>query len=136
MEHLSKKCLSWLEWEDSFTAFKAFFDGGVKVLMSIDELLPLCYRFEGYVTFRGALVYPEIVEALSKSVDRYGVFMESTHTLSACSRSVAFRALELVLSRMHNMQLLNIIDHRLLCWRDAICEAIPWGFTWIFFLTC
>ncbi|PQM42011.1 uncharacterized protein Pyn_17871 [Prunus yedoensis var. nudiflora] len=34
---------SWLEWERSFIAFRAFFDSGVQVLRSADELLPLCH---------------------------------------------------------------------------------------------
>ncbi|CAL2271819.1 unnamed protein product [Prunus armeniaca] len=40
--------MSWQDWEDSFMAFKAFFDGGVTILRSIDELLPLCHRFNGF----------------------------------------------------------------------------------------
>ncbi|CAL8162290.1 unnamed protein product [Prunus armeniaca] len=40
--HLSEKSMSWQNWENSFMAFKAFFDDGTKILRSIDELLPLC----------------------------------------------------------------------------------------------
>ncbi|KAL6294028.1 hypothetical protein ACE6H2_002170 [Prunus campanulata] len=29
---------------------------------------------------------------------------------------------------MNTMQLLDITDHRLLCWRDAICEVMTLGF--------
>ncbi|CAL9029780.1 unnamed protein product [Prunus brigantina] len=50
--------VSWLEWEESFTAFTAFFNSGTQVLRSADELLPLCHRFNGYAPFRGVLVYP------------------------------------------------------------------------------
>ncbi|CAL9005451.1 unnamed protein product [Prunus brigantina] len=78
--------LSWSEWESSFTTFKAFFNGGVRILRSIDELLPLYYR------------------------------------------SAAFRALGLVLHGMDTMHFLDITDHKLLCWRDAICEAMTLGF--------
>ncbi|PQQ19011.1 hypothetical protein Pyn_11372 [Prunus yedoensis var. nudiflora] len=74
---------SWLEWESSFIAFKAFFDGGVQVLRSADELLPLCHRFNGYATFRGALVYPETVAALEKFMDKYGDFMDLTGITSS-----------------------------------------------------
>ncbi|PQQ08220.1 hypothetical protein Pyn_40690 [Prunus yedoensis var. nudiflora] len=33
--------MSWVEWESSFTAFMSFFDSGVQVLRSADELLPI-----------------------------------------------------------------------------------------------
>ncbi|KAI5334620.1 hypothetical protein L3X38_024753 [Prunus dulcis] len=126
--HLLEKSLSWLDWESCFIAFKAFFDSGVKILRSIDELLPLCHRFNSYVTFRGAFLYPETIEVLGRFMDRYGGFMESTWTVSTFSRSAALRGLGLVLHGIDTMQLLDIIDHRLLCWRDAICEAITLGF--------
>ncbi|BBH04526.1 HXXXD-type acyl-transferase family protein [Prunus dulcis] len=126
--HLLEKSLSWLDWESCFIAFKAFFESGVKILRSIDELLPLCHRFNSYVTFRGAFLYPETIEVLGRFMDRYGGFMESTWTVSTFSRSAALRGLGLVLHGIDTMQLLDIIDHRLLCWRDAICEAITLGF--------
>lgn len=128
MGHLLEKSLSWLDWENSFITFKAFFDGGVKILRSIDELLPLFHRFDDYVTFRGAFLYPETIEVLGRFMDRYGGFMESMWTVSTFSRSAALRGLGLVLHGIDTMQLLDIIDHRLLCWRDAICEAITLGF--------
>ncbi|CAL9001115.1 unnamed protein product [Prunus brigantina] len=83
MGHLSEKNMSWRDWENSFMAFKAFFDGGVTILRSIDELLPLCHRFNGYVTFQGALVYPETVEVLRKFMDKYESFMEVTDVTSS-----------------------------------------------------
>ncbi|PQQ03686.1 hypothetical protein Pyn_40622 [Prunus yedoensis var. nudiflora] len=125
---LSEKSMSWQDWETSFMAFKAFFDGGVKVLRSIDELLPLCYRFNGYAIFLGAFVYPETIGALRRFMDKYGCFAEVTGITSSFSRSAAFRALGLVLHGMDTMELLDITDHRLLCWRDAICEAMTLGF--------
>ncbi|KAI5313517.1 hypothetical protein L3X38_042693 [Prunus dulcis] len=66
------------DWEDSFMEFKAFFDGGAKILRSIDELLPLCHRFDGYAPFQGAFVYPKTVTVLRKFMDQYGSFMEIT----------------------------------------------------------
>lgn len=126
--HISEKNMSWRDWENSFMAFKAFFDGGVTILRSIDELLPLCHRFNGYATFQGALIYPETIEVLRKFVDKHGSFMEVTDVTSSFSRCTALRALGLVLHGMDTMQLLDIIDHRLLCWRDVICEAIILGF--------
>ncbi|PQM42178.1 hypothetical protein Pyn_23291 [Prunus yedoensis var. nudiflora] len=36
--------------------------------------------------------------------------------------------LRLVFHGMDTMQLLDITDHRLLCWRDAVCEAMTLGF--------
>ncbi|CAL8163114.1 unnamed protein product [Prunus armeniaca] len=56
--HLSEKSMS---WENSFMAFKAFFDDGTKILRSIDELLPLCQKFDGYASVQGAFVYPETI---------------------------------------------------------------------------
>ncbi|CAL2237136.1 unnamed protein product [Prunus armeniaca] len=109
-------------------AFKAFFDSGVKILRSIDELLSLCHNFDGYATFEGAFVYPETIGVLRKFMDRYGSFMEIAGITSSFSRSTAFRAIGLVLRGIDTMQLLDITDHRLLCWRDAICEAITLGF--------
>ncbi|CAL9012162.1 unnamed protein product, partial [Prunus brigantina] len=127
--------MSWLEWENSFIAFKAFFDGGVKILQSIDELLPLCYRFDGYTTFRGAFVYPETIDVLRKFEDRYGGFVDPTGITSFFSlRSAAFCALGLVFHRIDTMQLLDITDHMLLCWRDAIYEAMTLGFHMDFLL--
>ncbi|CAL9029941.1 unnamed protein product [Prunus brigantina] len=96
--------------------------------ISIDELLPLCHRFDGYVTFQGALVYPETVEALKRFMDKYGSLMGATDVTSSFSRCTALRALGLVLHGMDTMQLLDITDHKLLCWRDAICEAMILGF--------
>ncbi|CAL2255362.1 unnamed protein product [Prunus armeniaca] len=130
-EHPSS--MSWLEWENSFTGFKAFFDGGVQVLRSVDELLPLCDRFNGYATFQGALVYPEMVAALEKFMDKYEDFMDMTGITSSFSQCAAFWTLGLVLHGMDTMHLLNITDHRLLFWRDAICEAMTLGF-WVEFL--
>ncbi|PQQ18432.1 hypothetical protein Pyn_23526 [Prunus yedoensis var. nudiflora] len=124
---------SWLEWESSFIAFKAFFDGGVQVLRSADDLLPLCHRFNGYATFRGALVYLEMVAALEKFMDKYGDFMDITGITSSFSRCAAFWTLGLVLHGMDTMQLLDITDHKLLCWQDAVCEAMTLGF-WVDFL--
>ncbi|CAL2238387.1 unnamed protein product [Prunus armeniaca] len=118
--HSFEKGMSWQDWENSYTAFKAFFDGGVTILRSIDELLPLCHRFDGYVTFQGALVYPETVEALKRFMDKYGSLMEATDVTSSFSRCTALRALGLVLHGMDTMQLLDITDHKLLYWRDAI----------------
>ncbi|PQQ18426.1 uncharacterized protein Pyn_23520 [Prunus yedoensis var. nudiflora] len=128
MGHLSEKNMSWEDWENSFMAFKAFFDGGVTILRSIDELLPLCHRFNGYVTFQGTLVYPEMVEVLRKFMDKYGSFMEVIDVTSSFSRCTALQALGLVLHGIDTMQLLDITDHILLCWRDVICEAIILGF--------
>ncbi|CAL2277068.1 unnamed protein product [Prunus armeniaca] len=105
--------MSWQDWENSYTAFKAFFDGGVTILRFIDELLLLCHRFDGYVTFQGALVYPETVKALKRFMDKYGSVMEATDVTSSFSRCTALRALDF---------------HKLLCWRDAICEAMILGF--------
>ncbi|CAL9021335.1 unnamed protein product [Prunus brigantina] len=120
--------MSWLEWEKSFTAFVAFFDSGAQVLRSADELLPLCHRFNGYAPFRGILVYPETVGALEKFLDKYGDFMDMTGITSSFSRCAAFLTLGLVLHGMDTVQLLDITDHRLLCWRDAVCEAMTLGF--------
>ncbi|CAL8174480.1 unnamed protein product [Prunus armeniaca] len=94
--------MSWLDWEDSFAAFKAFFNGDIKVLRSIAELLPFCHRYEA--------------------------FMESRCSLPAFSRSAAFRVLNLVLYGMDTMHLLDITYYKFLCWRDVICEAMPWRF--------
>ncbi|CAL8175195.1 unnamed protein product [Prunus armeniaca] len=113
--HSFEKGMSWQDWENSYTAFKAFFDGGVTILRSIDELLLLCHRFDGYATFQGAL-------------DKYGSLMEATDVTSSFSRCTALRALGLVLHGMDTMQLLDITYHKLLCWRDAICEAMILGF--------
>ncbi|CAL9020550.1 unnamed protein product [Prunus brigantina] len=124
---------SWLEWEESFAAFMAFFDGGVQVLRSADELLPLCHQFNGYATFRGSLVYPETVIALEKFLDKYGDLTDMASITSSFSRWATFRTLGLVLYGMDTTQLLDITDHRLLCWRDAICEAMTLGF-WVEFL--
>ncbi|CAL2263194.1 unnamed protein product [Prunus armeniaca] len=126
--HSFEKGMSWQDWENSYTAFKAFFDSGVTILRSIDELLPLCHRFDGYVTFQGALVYPETVKALKRFMDKYGSLMEATDVTSSFSRCTALRALGLVLHGMDTMQLLDITDQKLLCWRDAICEAMILGF--------
>ncbi|CAL2239495.1 unnamed protein product [Prunus armeniaca] len=107
-KNVSVECLSslsWSEWESSFTTFKAFFNGGVRILRSINKLLPLCYRFDGYTIF-------EEVHGQANS--------------SSFSRSAAFRALGLVLHGMDTMQFLDIT--KLLCWRDAICEAMNLGF--------
>ncbi|CAL9000093.1 unnamed protein product [Prunus brigantina] len=123
-----EKGMSWQDWENSYTTFKAFFDGGVTILRSIDELLLLCHRFDVYVTFQGALVYPETVEALKRFMDKYGSLMGATDVTSSFSRCTALRALGLVLHGMDTMQLLDITDHKLLCWRDAICEAMILGF--------
>lgn len=126
-EHASFSA-SWSEWENSFTTFMAFFDGGAQILRSADELLPLCHQFNGYAPFRGALVYPETVAVLGRFMDKYGDLMDITGITSSFSRSAAFRTLGLVLHGMDTMQLLDITDHRLLCWRDAICEALTLGF--------
>ncbi|CAL2232202.1 unnamed protein product [Prunus armeniaca] len=122
------RSMSWLEWEESFTTFMAFFDSGAQVLRSADELLPLYHRFNGYALFRGILVYPETVAALKRFLDKYGDFMDMTGITSSFSRCAAFRALGLVLHGMDTVQLLDITDHRLLCWRDAVCEAMTLGF--------
>ncbi|CAL9024926.1 unnamed protein product, partial [Prunus brigantina] len=87
--------MSWLEWEESFTAFMAFFDS---------------------------------VAALEKFLNKHGDFMDMTGITSSFSRCAAFRTLGLVLHGMDTVQLLDITDHRLLCWRDAICEAMTLGF--------
>ncbi|CAL2230298.1 unnamed protein product [Prunus armeniaca] len=101
---------------------------------SIDELLLLCHRFNGYVTFQGALVYPKTVVVLRKFMDRYGSFIEIIGITSSFSRSATFRAIGLVLHGIDTMQLLDITDHKLICWRDTICEAITLGFHVDFFL--
>ncbi|CAL9005498.1 unnamed protein product [Prunus brigantina] len=126
--HSPERGMSWQDWENSYMAFRAFFDGGVTILRSVDELLPLCHKFDGYATFQGALVYPETVEALKRFIDRYGDLMEATDIASSFSRCTALRALGLVLHGIDTMQLLDITDHKLLCWRDAICEAMILGF--------
>ncbi|CAL8088344.1 unnamed protein product [Prunus armeniaca] len=122
------RSMSWLEWEESFTTFMAFFDSGAQVLRSANELLPLYHRFNGYALFRGILVYPETVATLKKFLDKYGDFMDMTGITSSFSRCAAFRTLGLVLHGMDTVQLLDITDHRLLCWRDAVCEAMTLGF--------
>ncbi|CAL2266936.1 unnamed protein product [Prunus armeniaca] len=132
--HSSEKSMSWQDWENSFTAFRALFDGGVTILRSIDELLPLYHKFNGYVAFQGALVYPKTVAVLRKFMDKYGSFMEASDITYSFSRCVAFRALGLVLHGIGTMQLLDIIDHKLFCWQDAICEAITLGFHMDFLL--
>ncbi|KAI5351065.1 hypothetical protein L3X38_003956 [Prunus dulcis] len=81
------------------------------------------------ITFQGAFVYQEMVAVLRKFMDRYGSFMEITGITSSFSRSVAFWALGLVLHGIDTMQLLDITDYRLLCWQDAICEAISSSIT-------
>ncbi|CAL9006441.1 unnamed protein product, partial [Prunus brigantina] len=126
--HSPEKGMSWQDWENSYMAFRAFFDGGVTILRSVDELLPLCHKFDGYATFQGALVYPETIEALKRFMDKYGSLMGATDVTSSFSRCAALRALGLVLPGMDTMQLLDITDHKLLCWRDAICEAMILGF--------
>ncbi|CAL9022295.1 unnamed protein product [Prunus brigantina] len=126
--HSPGKGMSWQDWENSYMVFRTFFDGGVTILRSVDELLPLCHKFDGYATFQGALVYPETVEALKRFMDKYGSLMGATDVTSSFSRCIALRALGLVLHGMDTMQLLDITDHKLLCWRDAICEAMILGF--------
>ncbi|BBG93511.1 hypothetical protein Prudu_018724 [Prunus dulcis] len=95
---------------------------------SVDELLPLCHKFNGYVAFQGALVYPETVAVLRKFMDKYGNFMEATDITPSFSRCAVIRALSLALHGIDTMQLLDITDHKLFCWWDAICEAITLGF--------
>ncbi|PQP92959.1 hypothetical protein Pyn_33735 [Prunus yedoensis var. nudiflora] len=92
-----------VDWENSLIAFKAFFDGGVKILRSIDELLPLCYQFDGYAMFQSAFVYPETIRVLRKFMDKNVGFMDITGVTSSFSRSAAFRALGLVLHGMDTM---------------------------------
>ncbi|KAI5316635.1 hypothetical protein L3X38_036342 [Prunus dulcis] len=95
---------------------------------SVDELLPLCHKFNGYVAFQGALVYPETVAVLRKFMDKYGNFMEATDITPSFSRCAVIRALGLALHGIDTMQLRDITDHKLFCWWDAICEAITLGF--------
>ncbi|PQQ14512.1 hypothetical protein Pyn_26594 [Prunus yedoensis var. nudiflora] len=83
--------------------------------------------------FRGAPVYPETVAVLEKFIDKYRDFMDITSISSSFSRCAAFRTLGLVLHGMDTAQLLDVTDHRLLCWRDAVCEAMTLGF-WVDFL--
>ncbi|CAL2266016.1 unnamed protein product [Prunus armeniaca] len=128
MGHLSEKSMSWQDWENSFMAFKAFLGGGAKILRSINELFSFCYRFDGYAPFQGAFVYLETVAVLRKFMDQYGSFMEVTGITPSFSRSAAFLALGFVLHRVDTMEFLDITNHRLLCWRDTICEAITVGF--------
>lgn len=59
--------------------------------------------------------------------------MEITGITSSFSRCAAFQAFGSVLHGMDTMRLLDITDHRLLCWWDAICEAMTLGF-WVDFL--
>ncbi|CAL8091795.1 unnamed protein product [Prunus armeniaca] len=106
----------------------AFFDSGAQVLRSADELLPLCHRFNGYAPFQGILVYPETVAALGKFLDKYGDFVDMTGITSFFSRCAAFWTLGSVLHGMDTVLLLDITDHRLLCWRDVVCEAMTLGF--------
>ncbi|CAL2229849.1 unnamed protein product [Prunus armeniaca] len=79
-------------------AFKAFFDGGTKILRSIDALLPLCQKFDGYAPFQGAFLYPETVAVMRKFMDRYGSFMEVTDITSSFLRGAAFQVLGLVIN--------------------------------------
>ncbi|CAL2276818.1 unnamed protein product [Prunus armeniaca] len=95
--------MSWLQWEESFSAFMAFFDSGAQVFRSADELLPLCHRFNGYAPFRGILVYPETVAALEKFLDKYRDFMDMTGITSSFSRCATFRTLGLVLHGMDSV---------------------------------
>ncbi|CAL2277971.1 unnamed protein product [Prunus armeniaca] len=88
--HSSEKSMSWQDWKNSYTAFKALFDGGVTILRSIDELLPLCHKFNRYVAFQGALVYPKTVAILRKFIDKYESFMEASDITSSFSRCAAF----------------------------------------------
>ncbi|PQQ02379.1 hypothetical protein Pyn_29882 [Prunus yedoensis var. nudiflora] len=60
-------------------------------------------------------------------MDKYGDFMEIIGITSSFSRCAAFRALGLVLHGMDTIQLLDVTDHRLLYWRDAICEDMTLG---------
>ncbi|CAL8163042.1 unnamed protein product [Prunus armeniaca] len=127
MGHLSKKSMSWQDWENSFMAFKAFLGGGAKILRSINELFSFCYRFNVYAPFQGAFVYLETVAVLRKFMDQYGNFMEVTGITPSFLRSAAFLALGFVLHGVDTMEFLDITNHILLCWQDAICEAITVG---------
>ncbi|PQQ18157.1 hypothetical protein Pyn_34317 [Prunus yedoensis var. nudiflora] len=104
-----------------------------EVLRSADELLPLCHRFNGYAMFRELCLSREL--RLWKNLWEYGDFMEYKHYRASFSRCATFRALGLVLHGMDTTQLLDITDHRLLCWRDAICEAMTLGFRVDFLLS-
>ncbi|PQP95958.1 E3 ubiquitin-protein ligase RFWD3 isoform X1 [Prunus yedoensis var. nudiflora] len=107
---------SWQRWKHAFNSFKAFFDSGMGMLRSTDELLPLRYDFRGYETFRGAQVFPETVKALNKFFDNYGA------------------RLGFVLYGMDTTPYSDVTDHRLLCWRDAIRDTILLGLHVDFFL--
>ncbi|CAL2230905.1 unnamed protein product [Prunus armeniaca] len=54
--------------------------------------------------------------------------MDMTGITSSFSRCAAFWTLGPVLHGMNIVQLLDITDHRLLCWRDVVCEAVTLGF--------
>ncbi|XP_021826614.1 uncharacterized protein LOC110767396 isoform X2 [Prunus avium] len=115
------------ELEDAFSAFMVFFDSDTRILRSSDELLPLCYEFQGYETFRGAQVFPETVKSLSKFFDSYEARIESARNLSFSSKNLAFRGLGLSLYGMDVTSYSEISDHKLLCWRDTIRDAISYG---------
>ncbi|PQM34659.1 uncharacterized protein Pyn_40296 [Prunus yedoensis var. nudiflora] len=113
--------------EDAFSAFMVFFDSDTRILRSTDELLPLCYEFRGYETFRGAQVFPETVKVLSKFFDSYEARIESARNLSFSLKNLAFRGLGLSLYSMDVTSYSEISDHKLLCWRDTIRDAISYG---------
>ncbi|PQM37165.1 uncharacterized protein Pyn_39921 [Prunus yedoensis var. nudiflora] len=115
------------ELEDAFSAFMVFFDSDTRILRSTDELLPLCYEFRGYETFRGAQVFPETVKVLSKFFDSYEARIESARNLSFSLKNLAFRGLGLSLYSMDVTSYSEISDHKLLCWRDTIRDAISYG---------
>ncbi|KAL6279072.1 hypothetical protein ACE6H2_015953 [Prunus campanulata] len=115
------------ELEGAFSAFVVFFDSDRRILRSTDELLPLCYEFQGYETFRGAQVFPETVKSLSKFFDSYEACIESARNLSFSSKNLAFRGLGLSLYGMDVTSYSEISDHKLLCWRDTIRDAISYG---------
>ncbi|KAB2606211.1 hypothetical protein D8674_005928 [Pyrus ussuriensis x Pyrus communis] len=122
----------WASWLEVIGKLKHNIANVARVLNSIEELIPLSETFSSLINFRGVKVHFGLAKALGKFFERAGDGDVSLIGLSLFMRGMIFEELVTLLYGMEHTSPLEVIKHKLLCWRDMITDVatlgVPMGF--------
>ncbi|TQD75336.1 hypothetical protein C1H46_039128 [Malus baccata] len=117
----------WTSWHKALEMLKHSIANKARVLNSIKELIPLGEAFSFWVNFRGVKVRSWLAKALSRFFEHASDADVRLLGLSLFMHGMIFEELRTLLYGIKHTSVLEIIQHRLLCWLDMISDVAALG---------
>ncbi|KAB2625868.1 hypothetical protein D8674_017528 [Pyrus ussuriensis x Pyrus communis] len=114
-------------WHEAFGAFKNEFRNGVRMLNSIEKLIPQGETFIFRVEFKGMMVRSGLLDVLDIFFEMVGDADGNLKQLSPYLCSMVLKELRVLLLDMERVPCSELIEHKMLCWCDMISDLAALG---------